>query len=362
MSPDAATVDEGWKDPWSDDELLATLRENPDIGSGAGLDDWTRFSAQITKMVRRRLAGASDLPQDLAIFLLSPSVPRELDVHELEDHPIFDSGLAPVEGALWLTAAAALAARGFRFPVGYNDAQLFTWVATDLSLAQNPAVIYDPRSGEPELRYYRRGLGTPHVCEVQSMAHMTVSLDEVRAAIGNLYKTCLVTPTAHSPGLKLWASAKDYQADSRAEEKVQASLRSFLQGWFKWCVIRFEQTQVAGRTDLEVEEVDLVNPGKLIRHVVLELKVLRSIRESGATVPTSVAKEAVREGLIQAAAYRDEKNFASAVVCCFDMRKDYSGRTCFKHVLKDASQRSVTLWVWHLFNSAKAYRQHPASL
>ncbi len=99
------------------------------------------------------------------------------------------------------------------------------------------------------------------------------------------------------------------------------------------------------------------HPKGYVRHALLELKVLRSYGSGGAKVSERDIRAAVREGLEQAASYGDELSVEARGLFCFDMRTVFGGRNCFKPVTKKAKELKVALYAWHLFASAKSYRE-----
>jgi hypothetical protein len=73
-------------------------------------------------------------------------------------------------------------------------------------------------------------------------------------------------------------------------------------------------------------------------------------------VADSETKAVVKEGVTQAASYRAERKAKASALCCFDMRKGFSGVDCFKGVNALARREKVRLCVWHLFHTSKEYR------
>ncbi len=121
--------------------------------------------------------------------------------------------------------------------------------------------------------------------------------------------------------------------------------------------MRHEQTAVPGRLDLEIEQSDPLDRGKITRHAVLELKVLRSFRSSGTTVSPTETLDWVESGVRQAASYRDERGALAAALCCFDMRNEHTGEKCFEHVQELANSLIVELRHWFVFGTSEQYRE-----
>ena len=119
-----------------------------------------------------------------------------------------------------------------------------------------------------------------------------------------------------------------------AESRLQTRLRDGLVTTFPFCVIRPEQPQVTGRTDLEIEQQNPANPTNITRHGIIELKVLRSYYQfRGVLYPRPKRRSWIAGGVTQVAAYRLEKPFRWSALCCFDMRESDEGDSaCFAHV------------------------------
>ncbi len=122
------------------------------------------------------------------------------------------------------------------------------------------------------------------------------------------------------------------------------------------CIVRHEQSIVSGRLDLEIEESDPLDRSQITRHAVLELKVLRSFRSSGAAVRPNETLDWVLAGVKQAASYRREKGARAAALCCFDMRREHSGEQCFNHVRELAVDLETDLTHWFIFSTSERYR------
>ncbi len=163
------------------------------------------------------------------------------------------------------------------------------------------------------------------------------------------------------PG-KLWQDHEKWWPAKQAEALVQLHLKAGLAGAFLTCTVRHEQTMAEGRLDLQIEERDPLDPGKVTHHAVLELKVLRSFGETGKAYTEQDMLDWIESGVKQAAAYRDNKGARHAVLCCFDMRVEDTKEVCFAHVLDLARRLSVELKRWFLYGSSDLYRDALASM
>jgi len=236
-----------------------------------------------------------------------------------------------------------------------SDDLLFKFVTSDLDLGAIPAVLFEPRTDEPEIRYYHGGMSELDECTVIPVGRGTVTLDDVFAVINRVHETKLITPDAQSGAASLWQDADKHWPVKLAEVTVQMYLDTALNVAFPWCRIAGEQPGISGRTDIEIEEVDHV-AGNTIRHALLELKVLRNFGSTGRTKSEAENLRWIDEGVEQAYSYAIERGTVTKALCCFDMRKMVTGSGVFAHVEDKAAQFDVALRSWHLFGSAKEFR------
>ena len=342
---------------WSDGDFQQTVARNRGVGADAGLPDENRFLAGVVQLLRRRDAELESLEEadhcDLAIFVLKPN-PLALGDNVMRE-PMFDNGCAQISGRLWLVSAPVVNGYYIDLPDGNDDGR-FRFVTDTHNLGVQPAIIYDPRTVQPSLRWYPNGLGQPDDMELKPLDGV-VEPSDVFGAIDAAYRQCLITPGGLPSGVSIWHDAPKQLPARNAEALLQSHLKAGLVMRFPFCTIRHEQAQPAGRTDLEVEQADPIDRTRVQRHAILELKVLRSYRKSGATVSPAVTANHVAEGVKQAASYRDEKGARWSAVCCFDMRSDDVGEVaCFAHVRQSAVDRNVLLRRWFLYASATALR------
>lgn len=346
---------------WKADELAQTASKFIGAGSDSGLPSDTRFLSGVAKLVRRRLANQATEadPTQPAVFLLKPDVQLDPGIEVSGRAPMLSSGRTMIAGRLWFVNATVASGRYIDFAVD-DDENLFQFVTDHLQFGDVPAVVLEPRTKDPHIRYYPNGLNDPDECIEHPITTVDVSLEKVFEAIDTIYTKCLVTPEALSSPAKLWVDSTKGHPAKNAEGLVQGFLQAGLAGAFPTCNIRPEQTAAVGRLDLEIEEPDPSEPGRVIKHAILELKVLRSINSNGNSVPPSDTKDWIEKGVTQAAAYRDNKGALAAALCCFDMRKEHSGDECFEHVKDLAAKLSVSLKNWHIFSNSELYRQHLA--
>ena len=343
---------------WADGDFAATISQYRGVGINADLPDVNRFVSGVVQLLRRRTAelerrGESD-DVDIAIFVLKPRPPDSIT--NVKREPMVDNGLTKLIGRLWFTAAPVISAHYVELPED-SDHRRFSYVEDEHDLGGQPTLIFDPRTVQPQLRWYPEGLGQPDNMELKAIEGV-VTPDQVFDAISQVYRQCFVTPGGLPQGVSLWHDASQYRPLRNAEALLQSHLKAGLVMSFPFCTVRHEQTQMTGRTDLEIEQPNALDRSIVIRHAVIELKVLRSSWSTGSAVSDAQMKEWIMEGVLQAAAYRMENNFQWSALCCFDMRKDDIGdETCFTHVLECADAREVLLRRWFLYASATDYRK-----
>ena len=343
---------------WADGNFASTISQNRGVGVDADLPDVNRFVAGVVQLLRRRTAELKKRDEgddvDIAIFVLKPIPP--VSVSNAARVPMIDNGLTSVIGRLWFTAAPVISAHYVELPQDTDDGR-FSYVVDQHDLGGEPTLIFDPRTVQPQLRWYPEGLGKPNDMEMKPLEG-NVSPCDVFDAINQVYEQCFITPGGLPRGVSLWKNATKCKPRSNAEALLQSHLKSGLVMRFPFCNIRHEQTQTAGRTDLELQQPNALDRSVVTRHAVIELKVLRSFWATGSAVSESDAKEQVKEGVRQAASYCAESGFRWSALCCFDMRKDDVGDAeCFSHVQKDANELQVLLRRWFLYASAGKMRR-----
>ncbi len=348
---------------FSNAALLQTLEQYGGVGSDADLSDDVRFLVGVTSLIQKRIHNGElkethSLP---AVFFLHPAAPSVATSPAAKKFPMLDNGLARISGRIWFVNKVANDGTAIDLQ-GLDDEALFRLVIDDLCIGDRPAIIFEPRTSVPEVRYYPEGLAHTDSCRIVEVDLSALTMADVFAVIDRLHEQYLCTPDVQGRAGKLWKDSRRHWAAEDAEDAIQIVIRNGLTGAFPTCIVRAEQPQATGRLDVEIEEPIPGRRSMVIRHAVIELKVLRARRSSGASVPDSENLEWVRKGVIQAAEYRDERNARNAGLCCFDMRIKYNGGACFDHVDDLADRLEVFRKSWHLFGSSEEYRNHRIAL
>jgi hypothetical protein len=343
---------------WSEAELSETVREFPPaLGADTGVDREVRFLSGVVKVIRARRA-EPDSEADarkLAVFLLHPAggelVPGERPVRE----PLIRNGVVPLTRRVWFVGEAVNSGRYLDL-ADRTDDEIFEAVTGPLALGHVPAIVFDPRPTSAVALYYPRGLAKADDCSDVALGGVPLDISDVLQTVDVMYQRALITPERYDKRHNLWEEPAKWYPVQHAEEEIQSVLRSGLQGRYPACKVNAEQRDVAGRLDIEIEELDPLHVGHVVRHAILELKVLRSFGSTGIPQSPQYTLDWVESGVKQAAKYRQVRNAVASALCCFDMRTVPSGETCFDHVKTLAAQLQVHLRVWFLFASSSAFR------
>lgn len=342
---------------WTPSELIETAKANKGIGADSDLPDDARFVAGVAKLIRRCILD-SKVDKDanqIAVFLLTIGVPELPDsIHrELKRSPMLSNGQTKLNGRLWFVVPPVNSGQFIEMDADEDD-EIIARIE-ELGLADHPAIIFEPRTSSPQIRFYVDGVNDLEACSTANILE-DISLDSICEAIDHIYHRLLKTPEAQNSEGKLWEKSDKNWPVEKAELQIQNYLRTGLTMAFPTCIVREEQTDIPGRLDLEIEQQDFGVQGKFIRHAILELKVLRSFGSTGKSESNNKTLEWIKSGVEQAASYRRKRCALSCALCCFDMRVDDTGNDCFKHVQDQANQLEVRLERWYLYSTSKKYR------
>lgn len=348
-------------DPWADAALESTLKNHLGVGNDVDLPDDVRFLASVTQLIRKRIAKGEVSEDSPAIFLLHPHEPELPASRETSKVWMLDNGLRGVSGRIWFVNKTVSNGTAVHLSPMDEDSDLFHLTVDELDAGNVPTVVFDARTPAPEMRYYPDGLIATDNFRFVQVAGSAITLREVFDVIDRLHIQQLCTPGVQQKAMALWANADKHYVSEHAEDLIQGVLRAGLTGQFPACTIRAEQAQASGRLDIEIEEASPFDRSQITRHVILELKVLRSFGSTGIKVSDSKNEEWTESGVKQAATYRDERGTRLAALCCFDMRTVHVGDSCFDNVRDLALRLQVELRSWHIFASPEAYRHAKVS-
>lgn len=341
---------------FGNDDLIATLRAFPFAGLDSDLSDSERFARGVAQALRAWIKSNPDEIGSHAVFLLRPEVPESLKAKEIAAFYGLDDGETDVTRGLWFVGAPVV--RGFRLVVADSFDGMFPQVV-DAGLGDDIAVAFRNTQTGPILRYYPNGLADPETRVVMSLGEKPVELDKILEVVSVVHRSTLLTPSGHHGGAKLWSNPDGHFPVRHVEAEIQAYLRAGLSTGLPLCRINAEQNLVAGRLDLEIEELDPTSK-TFARHAILELKVLRSFGSTGRKTSKPATERWVDEGVDQAHTYRIERNARSAALCCFDMRTNVGDKACLKKIETKAAALDVRVEAWPLYPKAKPFRADAA--
>ena len=342
---------------WEESALAATLRESYGAGSDVDMPDEIRFLHGVAKLGRRFFRQCEDDQRGLSIFILHPNRPSDLS-RPTEYVPMLRNGRQSLSRRIWLTTHRVNESFAVEIEDDESDGDVWTFVKDGLGFGDLPTVVIDSRCGRVMSHFYPEGLNKPQLEEEKDLTRGAIDRASLFESINSIYLDDLKTPDAQGEVNNVWANAARGFPSDKAEKFVQRVLKVGLTRAFPDFVIRPEQPQSEGRTDLEIEQQFDDDPTSVTRHFILEIKVLRETSGTGATkYSASDITDAITKGLGQAVVYRDAKPARDAVVCCFDMRKTYFGAAVYDFIRDEAVEKDVALWVWHLFNSSEEMRK-----
>ena len=337
--------------PWEHADLQGTAYAFSGDGSDNDIETVHRFSRSVCRLVLRRLRQPEQsVRRDaIAIFLLQPTAP---DGYSTIREPLLGDGGVEVCGKIWFANATAQSGRSLAVDC-QDDGTMFE-IVESLDLGDIPTVVFNPKVAVPVVRIYSQGVNVDNVVAIDIDEH-EVNLSEIKEIIDLMCEKELCTPDAQQPGLSMWANAPQFWAASNAESIAQLHTKTALSVRLFKCDIRREQTMRIGRSDLEIAQ--RLADGRTVIPAEIEIKVLRERNRKGKRWSDRYVEKWMRRGVRQAAAYRDERNADSGVLCCFDMRgRDRGDLAAFSIVRDYADSNSVVLHRNFLYNSSEAQR------
>lgn len=356
MSPeDNATV------PGVDDRELAAVASELPSTPYVGGDRAERFAQAVRQVVERRAQGgwrAETTSDDVAVFVMV-SWPREVG-ERFRAQPFADpiANDEPVLGRLFFSNADASGGHAMELPTDPNG--ILDWL-DEGGLSDCPIVT--AYRGTKTL--VRRLLGakgrTTHEPIRDTKPQATVS--ELSKALEDFHATWLVTPTCCPEGVWKRGLARQYVPGERPEKAIQGQLTVWLSGWFRG-VVRAEHEDHTNIGRIDVRLLQKGESGGLAYWAIVEMKVIRSLRSAGSVAEASKVGasdnvKAIVEGIMQAWAYRLNRDADEGLVEVYDLRRDKEPdlmvRPEVTEVLMDR-QPAPVINIRPLFGSAKEAR------
>jgi hypothetical protein len=276
---------------------------------------WARFANNLAQVLVLRGGEPSDAPSHFCL------VDRPNRFGSLEGaKPCFDldrNASVEIKGRLILVAETANG--GVAFEVAGQEAAVAK--LAELSLKDAPMAAYYPKDNV--LRVYPGGFWAPEVqyTMVLSAPRTALTTEDLKAVIDEFHERCLCTPQLTNGNL--WEDQSTWLPKGTAEKIIQWPLKAALVLAFRQtALVKEEEVNAAGDVDFILYSMGA--PIGSPPEAVVEVKIQKSVRESGEVAPAETRKEFVR-GLIQAAGYRNVKRASYAVLACFDLRRPGAG-------------------------------------
>jgi hypothetical protein len=225
-----------------------------------------------------------------------------------------------------------------------------------IGAGERPAVVFFPN--DLRIVVCRDGVaGEESYIELtlSELAVGRISEETVDSLLTDYHRFWLSTPSCP---VRVWKN-RDYFVPIREPEiEIERWLVPVARFKFKASIIVKELALLSGRADVAL----LPRPGAGdLGSAVIELKVLKSKSYSSQArsandYPPSRNVEGVKDGIEQAAAYRDELDAELALLACFDLRKDVAAETV-TNLQSEADAKTVKLRHYAVFNSSRSMRR-----
>lgn len=341
--------------PWEADREQLVLAPMNGAGLYSARDVNLAFRTAVLRFASEELVGSNDNGSDPAYFVLA-------------DKDLFEK-VRPVCARVFIRQRPEARSRQLRGAIWFVPSALSHGFVMDTD-GKTPEEVFDiiEKIGggnrftvvvgcdQKEWCIYPNGLSDPETSEIVDLSS-TICVNDIETALDGLYR--LIRSPDQEKALPLWENPGKWMPVRKAEDAVQHNVVVALASRFAPRVdVRQEQPATIGRTDVELVQTWKLPPGHVIRHALIELKVIRSVGSTGKPVPDRHIQRHISQGLRQATHYGDEHNSRIRMLCCYDMRKeDIGDEHCFKDFFAPARDRNVHLKRYFLHNSSKALRE-----
>ncbi|MCP1473087.1 hypothetical protein ABIA54_002829 [Pseudomonas sp. EB276 TE3739] len=353
--PNAMLVNQNPLGPWESDRSELERATADGTGLYAAIDPNLEFRSSTMKLVSSELNAANNSFKSPVYFVLSekeifqkvrPSSERVVPLKRA-------SRSKKLDGNLWFVPRSL--AMGFAVDVRDKPAPEVFDIIESYDAGELFTVMFDPASAG-QFYIYPDGVSNPSSSEVIDLiSPNSLSVDDIIAALDGLYT--LIRSPDQMKALPLWLAPSKWHPIEKAEDAVQNEVTRALAGRLAPFVdVRSEQPSTIGRTDIELIQTFGLKNGELIRHALIELKVLRSYGSTGKSVSPKIITRHISQGVRQAALYATTARIK--MLCCYDMRTtDHGDQACFAPFLTAAHDREVFLKRYYLYNSSQALRE-----
>lgn len=299
-----------------------------------------------------------DRSQDPTTLFLSCERPR-FDADILGAQPVelfkIDRSL-PLGGLILATARLHSVAQVKPVNATTISLQQLHALVAQLGAGDRPAVFFFPN--DLRIVVCRDGLNGEEAFIEYSISEIgvaSISEESVDRLLSDYHRFWLSTPSCP---VRLWHDRTGFVPIEDAEIEIERWLVPLARLKFNESIIVKELALLSGRADVAL----LPRPGAATAgSAVIELKVLRSkhFAKDAAQANDYPAAEnisGIKDGIDQAASYRDEVHAQLALLACYDLRKDTVAETV-TGLQSTADTRSVGLRHYPVFNSARAMRR-----
>jgi hypothetical protein len=337
-------------------EIETSSREQP-FPDNAGASPDTRFLTKVSALVSTRQEQGEN--GGFTVFLKSEALQTDALASSGIMFPSLANGNDPICNKVWLSNTSLAVA--YSIDVDCTDQSRLFQEIVARGLGALPALLVDWRGNIPQGQFFANGCNDLDAVESVELTYVEITRDVMKACLDHATSTSLETPALTRSGHSepIWTNAAKGWPAHRPEERIQGKIIHHLRSRFTKHVVRAEQHNDDGISDLVVfaRRHDASGRRIIVNEWVLELKALTDRTESGTVVPSSNIKTRVSDGLVQAIAYRTQEHARQAALCCFDMRAEDEGDdACFRHVATTANAKDVELWRWFLYRATKDRR------
>jgi hypothetical protein len=305
-----------------DTDLAATVSQLPSLPTTSA-EDAERFAREVRALAEKRAQASwpNESTSDLAVFVLTP-YPREAGKRFMGT-PVLDllATDVPILGRLFFLTRDASNGQSIDFPTP-DPATILDWL-NDNGFGNSTIVLL--YRAKKTLVARRKGTSSDAVYDSIRDKMPEATTGELLQALAHFHRVKLLIPSLCPPGVWERGRSSDYVPGRFPEKSIQMELRDALNFWFRGVI----KAEVEDTTDIGRIDVRLLRSigGPLFYWAIIELKVIKSRHNaSKGKKPSSVSKaeniQAIRDGILQAHAYRANRQAEEGLLEVFDMRQD----------------------------------------
>ena len=279
-----------------------------------------RFAQAVRTLVEKRAQKGwpNESAADTAVFVLV-DYPRK--VGEAHGGKPFADPMAqgtPLLGYVFFSSADAT--HGQSIPMPTEASAILEWLE-DQGLGGCPIVVAYRNTKEMVTR--RFGINNSARNDAIRDQEPSATVQELMEALRLYHRRRVVTPTGCPDGVWKPGCAKQYIPGPRPEKSIQSDLEGALSFWFRGVVrVESEDSTNIGRIDVRLLKKEA--NGRLAYWVILELKVIKSFRNTSSQVNDRDNVEAIVKGVKQAGSYRANREAEKGMLEIYDLRRDKS--------------------------------------